>query len=102
MMVSQRHFLIQSPTPYPHFAFAFQFYCTSYLVWYLMTILLLDVAKMFGGGTKYFAIWNQMKTFNENGQALREAFQRGEDPITVELSQSASRAGKPKVEGNEG
>jgi hypothetical protein len=67
-----------------------------------MTILLLDVAKMFGGGTKYFAIWNQMKTFNENGQALREAFQRGEDPITVELSQSASRAGKPKAEGNEG
>ena len=72
----------------------------SSFVWSLMTLLLPDVAKMFGGGTKYFAIWSQMKMFNENSQMLRDAFERGEDPITIQLSQSASRGGKPKAEGN--
>jgi hypothetical protein len=56
---------------------------------------------MFGGGTKYFAIWNVMKTMNENGQALREAFARGEDPISVELAEGPFNGGKAKAKGKE-
>lgn len=57
-----------------------------------------EVGRFYGGGANYKAIWNQMKTVNQNAKALKEALDRGEDPIGVTF---AAAQEKPKAQGND-
>lgn len=61
-----------------------------------------EVAKLHGGGTKYFAIWSFMSQINGHAAALREAYDSGIDPITVELNSETAARGKKKAQGNKG
>src|SRR5271168_3442135 len=60
-----------------------------------------EVAKLYGGGCKYKAVWDRMTQINKLGKALKEAYDGGQDPITVEINDN-SRVAKPKAEGNGG
>ena len=59
-----------------------------------MTFLMIpckDVAKMYGGGKKYKGIWDAMNPINKNAKALKEAFDAGLDPITVDLTEGSQK-----------
>ncbi|KAG9236712.1 hypothetical protein BJ875DRAFT_503184 [Amylocarpus encephaloides] len=60
-----------------------------------------EVAKFYGGGTKYKAVWDRMTKVNNFSELIHEAVDRGEDPMGVVLDDTAlvpkakSKAPKP-------
>jgi hypothetical protein len=50
---------------------------------------------------KYFAIWSYMSQMNGHALALREAYDNGIDPATVELNSQTAAKGK-KAKGTNG
>ena len=68
----------------------------------ILIVFTSEVAKLHGGGTKYFAVWSFMSQINGHAAALREAYDSGIDPITVELNSQTAARGKKKVQGNNG
>jgi hypothetical protein len=61
-----------------------------------------EVAKLHGGGVKYFSVWSFMSQINGHAVALREAYDSGIDPITVELNSQTATRGKKRTHGNNG
>lgn len=61
-----------------------------------------ETAKLFGGGAKYHAVWSFMAQINGHASALREAYDSGIDPFTVELNNETAARGKKKTQGNHG
>ncbi|KIM99632.1 hypothetical protein OIDMADRAFT_55547 [Oidiodendron maius Zn] len=57
-----------------------------------------ETAKLFGGGVKYFAVWSVMAQINGHASALREAYDGGIDPFTVELNNETAARGKKKTQ----
>jgi hypothetical protein len=53
-----------------------------------------EIGQLYGGGVKYFPIWNRMTQIRNNAQLLREAFDAGQDPINVQLDIGAVKNGK--------
>jgi hypothetical protein len=51
---------------------------------------------------EYFAIWSVMTQINGHASALREAYDSGIDPHTVELNNETAARGKKKTKGNYG
>lgn len=61
-----------------------------------------EVSKLHGGGVKYHTIWSIMSQFNGHAAALREAYDSGIDPSTVELNSQTAARGRKKTQGNHG
>ena len=49
---------------------------------------------------KYFAVWSFLTQINGHAVALREAYESGIDPFTVELNAQTAARGKKKTRGN--
>lgn len=58
------------------------------------SFLFAEVGKLYGGGLKYWPVWNRMKQINIHAQALRAAYDAGKDPIDVELDCGPTGTGK--------
>ncbi|KAG0646543.1 hypothetical protein D0Z07_7656 [Hyphodiscus hymeniophilus] len=54
-----------------------------------------EVSKYLGGGSNYKQVWDRMSRINKHAKTLRDAVDHGQDPMTVELNDTA-QGGKPK------
>lgn len=59
-----------------------------------------DVAKYYGDGVKYKAIWDRMTLMKRHANSLKDAYDHGMDPHTVELKDSLGAT--PKSKGGNG
>ena len=66
-----------------------------------MTSCFVEVARYLGGGVKYKQVWDQMNRMNQHAKALKAAVDNGNDPMNVELNDTAAQGGKSKGKGNE-
>jgi hypothetical protein len=55
---------------------------------------LVETAKLYGGGLKYWPVWNHMSQINGHAKALREAYDSGIDPITIVLDETTAARGR--------
>ena len=57
-----------------------------------------DVARFYGDGAKYKAVWDRMNIISKNAKAIAAAVEAGQDPFAVPLDDTQSAA-KPKAKG---
>ncbi len=59
-----------------------------------------DVARFYGGNTKYHAVWSRMSQIQKHAKVLQDAVNNGLDPIGFELNDKDVKSGGVKSQGS--
>ena len=60
-----------------------------------------EVARKYGGGVTYKAVWGQINVIKKGAKSINDACAQGVDPITVNLGDGLGPAHREKPEGRQ-